>query len=52
MKQQLKNTLAASLFVAAMLLTGSDGAYFPWPNLGGLLLGLAFFKVATPTEEQ
>lgn len=28
----------ALLFIASILLAGSDGPLFPWPNLGGVAL--------------
>ncbi|WP_429885347.1 hypothetical protein [Geoalkalibacter halelectricus] len=45
MKTSLFNWLLALLFVGGLSLAGSDGPLFPWPNLAGLGLFLAFFAL-------
>ena len=41
MKIMIENTIMGILFAAGIILAGSDGGWFPWINLAGvLMLGL------------
>lgn len=45
-------TFLACLFVAGLLLAGSDGPMFPWPNLAGIgLIGMFAALVGLKGDE-
>ena len=48
---EMKNIIMAILFVAGLLLAGSDGAYFPWPNMVGVAM-IAVMTFLAGSEEQ
>lgn len=46
------NRLLAILFIAGLLLAGSDGPMFPWPNLAGIgLIGMFVALVGLKGDE-
>jgi hypothetical protein len=50
-------TLTGIAFAAGIILAGSDGPFFPWPNLAGVIIFstvpiAAWWGIETPREEK
>jgi len=51
MKRELIKIFAAFLFVFGLLLAGSDGGWFPWPNVAGMgMVACVTFLAGEPAE--